>query len=122
MQAEERVMRALLSTEWRPTFCIELYRKDAPGRMEGIHHRTATSQPTQRGITLNRKRILIVVVLLGAVAVGLGFFWPFRQRGPSLQLPGVVEIQEIHLGSKIGGRVADVLVKEQDLVEPRQVL
>jgi len=37
-------------------------------------------------------------------------------------LPGVVETQEVRLGSKIGGRVAEVMVREGDMVSPGQLL
>jgi multidrug resistance efflux pump len=63
------------------------------------------------------KRVVAILIILAAVGVGLGFFWPFRRSPATLQLPGVVEIQEVHLGSKIGGRVARVAVREGDLVE-----
>jgi multidrug resistance efflux pump len=33
-------------------------------------------------------------------------------------LPGVVEVQEVRLGSKVGGRVRDVQIREGDLVGP----
>jgi multidrug resistance efflux pump len=62
------------------------------------------------------------VLLLAAVAVTLGFFWPFHHRAETLRLPGVVEIQEVRLGSKIGGRVAEVAVTEGQLVQPGQLL
>lgn len=62
------------------------------------------------------------VALLAAILVALGFFWPFRRHSDQLRLPGVVEIQEVRLGSKVGGRVADVLVSEGDVVKAGQVL
>jgi multidrug resistance efflux pump len=62
------------------------------------------------------------VALLGAVAVALGFFWPFGRRPTRLQLPGVVEIQEVRLGSKIGGRVDKVAILEGEVAEPGQPL
>src|SRR5262249_35841749 len=43
-------------------------------------------------------------------------FWP-RHREQVLRLPGVVEIQEVRLGSKIGGRVEKVAIREGDLVD-----
>src|SRR5205823_5149184 len=62
------------------------------------------------------------LVVLGA-ALGAGaYFWPFGNGHRELRLPGVVEIQEVRLGSKIGGRVAEVAVKESDLVKPGQLL
>ena len=68
------------------------------------------------------KSILAGAALLAAVVVGLGFFWPFHHRKETLRLPGIVEIQEVRLGSKIGGRVAEVCVTEGDIVEPGNVL
>lgn len=68
----------------------------------------------------------IVVVAIGVVilaaAAGLAFYWPFHQRPGVLRLPGTVEIQEVHLSSKIGGRVKAVRVREGDLLQPGQVL
>jgi multidrug resistance efflux pump len=71
---------------------------------------------------MRRLGIVASVLLLAAVAVGLGFFWPFRPKSDTLKLPGVVEIQEVRLGSKIGGRVAKIAAMEGDLVEPGQLL
>jgi multidrug resistance efflux pump len=68
------------------------------------------------------KMILASVLMLATIGTGLGFYWPFGSRQRFLQLPGVVEIQEVRLGSKIGGRVAEVLIEEGDLVEAGQVL
>jgi multidrug resistance efflux pump len=68
------------------------------------------------------KSVALLIVLLAGVAAGFGFFWPFGNRGDVTRLPGVVEIQEVRLGSKIGGRVAEVLVAEGDVVKPGQVL
>jgi multidrug resistance efflux pump len=42
--------------------------------------------------------------------------------GAALRLPGVVETQEVRLGSKVGGRVAEVRAEEGQLVEPGTVL
>jgi multidrug resistance efflux pump len=68
------------------------------------------------------KRIAVVVVLLVAVAATLGFFFPFWHKQDNLRLPGVVEIQEVRLGSKVGGRVAEVYIMEGDMVQPGQML
>lgn len=72
---------------------------------------------------MNRKRlaafVLLALLILGGVA---GCVWYFRPASEQLSLPGVVEIQEVRLGSKIGGRVAEVKVREGDLVEAGQLL
>lgn len=72
---------------------------------------------------MTRKTFLIIAgtVLAGVVLAGCVLL-PLRNRGDVLRLPGVVEIQEVRLGSKIGGRVAKTAVKEGELVEPGQVL
>jgi HlyD family secretion protein len=67
------------------------------------------------------KRILPIVAVLALAAVGVGFYFPFG-RSRSMTLPGIVEIQEVRLGSKVGGRIAKVEVKEGDHVNPRQPL
>jgi multidrug resistance efflux pump len=68
------------------------------------------------------KTVTFVVLLFAAIAAALGFFWPFGGPRDTLRLPGVVEIQEVRLGSKIGGRVAEVFVKEGDEVQTGQKL
>ena len=60
---------------------------------------------------MKKSTVFIGTLLLVAVAAGLGFFWPFG-NGKVLTMPGIVEIQEVRLGSKIGGRVAQLLVAE----------
>jgi multidrug resistance efflux pump len=73
---------------------------------------------------------LLAVVLLAAAGSALGFFWPFGRDSQELRLQGIVEIQEIRLGSKIGGRVERLAynprtqqpIKEGDLVDGGQPL
>ncbi len=65
-----------------------------------------------------KKRVwLIGALVLAAIAVSLGFFWPFSGNGKELRIPGTVEVFEIRLGSKVGGRVARVYVKEGQEVD-----
>jgi HlyD family secretion protein len=83
-----------------------------------------TSRPVleKETFAMTRKALLAGTALVSAVVAGLGFCWPFRDRTPALKLPGVVEVHEVRLGSKIGGRVEEVLVREGDLVQPGQTL
>jgi multidrug resistance efflux pump len=67
---------------------------------------------------VNRKTLVLTVLLLAAGGVALGFYWPFRSGSQVLRLQGVVEIQEVRLGSKVGGRVEKLWVAEGDLVSP----
>jgi len=70
---------------------------------------------------MNRKRILLLLAAaaaLAATAVYAGWF----HRDTSLQGSGTVEARDIRVGSKIGGRIDKVLVREGDTVQSGQVL
>jgi multidrug resistance efflux pump len=67
------------------------------------------------------KRAVLIAVAVTAVAAAATWFWP--RPGPKvLRLPGTVEVQEVRLGSRVGGRVEAVLVSESEVVEPGRVL
>ena len=51
------------------------------------------------------KRTVLLIAAGVIVAFGLVLFWSFGNGSDVLRLPGIVEIQEVHLGSKVGGRV-----------------
>jgi multidrug resistance efflux pump len=70
---------------------------------------------------MNRKLILILIAVtavLAATALYAGWF----HRDTALQGSGTVEARDIRVGSKIGGRIDKVLVREGDSVQPGQVL
>ncbi len=70
------------------------------------------------------KKLIIISGLL-VVGIGVGvlvYFWPFGGDQDTLKLNGVVEIQDVRLGSKVGGRVKKVMVDEGDTVQPGQEL
>src|SRR5262245_53986889 len=71
-------------------------------------------------MTLKRLGI-IGGILAGTIGV-LGYAWYIHQPSAWLRLPGTVEIQEVRLSSRVGGRVESVLVQEGDLVEGGQPL
>src|SRR5207249_12124596 len=73
--------------------------------------------------SMRRKALIGVIVLAVVAGAGLGwYFWPWRTDNGVLRLPGVVEIQEVRLGSKIGGRVQAVKIYEGDIAEAGQPL
>ena len=70
---------------------------------------------------MTRKRVFILIlvaVILGGTTVYATWF---RHDG-ALQGSGTVEARDIRVGSKVGGRIDKVLVREGDRVEPGQVL
>ncbi|HWY27323.1 MAG TPA: efflux RND transporter periplasmic adaptor subunit [Candidatus Angelobacter sp.] len=70
---------------------------------------------------MNRKRIVILgaaVIAIAATALSAGWF----HRDTTLQGSGTVEARNIRVGSKVGGRIDKVLVREGDFVQPGQIL
>jgi len=70
---------------------------------------------------MNRKLLIPVIVV--AALVGLAVYTSgMLHRDTSLRGSGTVEARNIRVGSKIGGRIDKVLVREGDPVEAGQVL
>lgn len=70
---------------------------------------------------MNRKRILFIVLLAAAIAATV-LYANWFHRDPSLQGSGTVEARDIRVGSKVGGRIDKVLVREGDAVQAGQIL
>jgi HlyD family secretion protein len=68
-----------------------------------------------------KKKIAIVVAVLVLGTMSLAFAWMNRDNR-SLIASGTLEARNISIGSKVGGRVSRVLVREGDHVEPNQLL
>lgn len=66
---------------------------------------------------MKNKIVIALIVLVVAVAGAVAAFWPFGNNH-KLRLPGIVEIQEVRLGSKVGGRVEKLFVIEGQTVSP----
>jgi multidrug resistance efflux pump len=71
---------------------------------------------------MNWKMLSPAAAVLGAATLALGFYGPLHRRPQVLHLPGTVEVQEVRLSPRIGGRVARVAVAEGDVVRPGQAL
>ncbi|HZV89905.1 MAG TPA: efflux RND transporter periplasmic adaptor subunit [Candidatus Binatus sp.] len=70
---------------------------------------------------MNRKRILIIL-LAAAILGGTALYATWFRRDNALQGSGTVEARDIRVGSKVGGRIDKVLVREGDRVQPGQTL
>jgi len=68
-----------------------------------------------------KKKVAIIVAVLTAGGLTAAFAWKGR-RGDSVVASGTLEARNINVGSKVGGRVKTVLVREGDRVEPNQLL
>jgi multidrug resistance efflux pump len=70
-----------------------------------------------------RKPVIIGVAVLLVVAVAAAWkYMSGRASADRLVLSGTIEADEIHVGSKIGGRVAEVFVQEGQEVKQGQTL
>lgn len=70
---------------------------------------------------MKRKAILLAAIIAAALAVTAVYPGWFN-RDHSLRGSGTVEARNIRVGSKIGGRIDKVLVREGDSVQPGQIL
>jgi HlyD family secretion protein len=71
---------------------------------------------------MSAKRIFFGAFLTAAVTSAVGASWYFTRIEPELRLPGVVEIQEVRLSSKVGGRIKLVHAQEGQIVSQGQPL
>lgn len=72
---------------------------------------------------MNRKLLILPLVGMGLVAAAVaGYSMGWFRHNNSLQGSGTVEARDIRVGSKIGGRIDKVLVREGDSVDAGQVL
>ena len=71
---------------------------------------------------MNRKRIPLLLVVIGLVAAATAYSMGWFHRDTTLQGSGTVEARNIRVGSKVGGRIDKIVVREGDTVEPGQLL
>src|SRR5215470_12469369 len=68
-----------------------------------------------------KKRIAIVLAVLVVGGISMASAWRSRS-GDALVASGTLEARNISVGSKVGGRVSNVLVHEGDRVDANQLL
>ena len=65
-----------------------------------------------------KHRIIIVSTLVGIVVLGAVYaFWHSNGRAAAIVISGIIEADDIHVGSKIGGRVLKVVAREGQTVK-----
>src|SRR5580658_685815 len=70
---------------------------------------------------MSRKRIFLIV-LVAVILGGTTVYATWIRSDNALQGSGTVEARDIRVGSKVGGRIDRVLVREGDRVQPGQTL
>ena len=70
---------------------------------------------------MTRKRVF-VLILVALILGGTTVYATWFRRDNALQGSGTVEARNIRVGSKVGGRIDKVLVREGDRVQPGQTL
>lgn len=71
---------------------------------------------------MTKKRVLLLTGIAIVALAGWALYASVSERGNTLEGSGTVEARNIRVGSKVGGRILRVHVREGDLVEPGQVL
>jgi multidrug resistance efflux pump len=69
-----------------------------------------------------KRKPLVILILVAAVLGATTVYATWFRRDNALQGSGTVEARDIRVGSKIGGRIDKVLVREGDTVQAGQVL
>lgn len=70
-----------------------------------------------------KKSIVLLSVLIVAVLLGTGYaLWNMIGAKGSTVISGIIEADDIHVGSKIGGRVLKVVARRGQLVKAGEVL
>lgn len=71
---------------------------------------------------MTRTRLVLIVVAAVIIGAAILFYTGWFHPDTALQGSGTVEARDIRVGSKIGGRIDKVLVREGDRVQAGQVL
>ena len=71
---------------------------------------------------MKRKQLIFLLLLILALVAAAGYSMGWFRRDSALQGSGTVEARNIRVGSKVGGRIDKVLVREGDAVAAGQIL
>ncbi len=76
----------------------------------------------QESLSMIWKPLALGSALVAAVGSLAGVIFQFREQPHELRLPGTVEVQEVRLSSRVGGRVSKVLTSESATVAAGQAI
>lgn len=101
-----------------------LYRAKQVGRNRIIKAEVTTKDSAK--VTRNLLKFAVFLLLVIGVVVGITIIYPKIatkvETKPDTIFSGTIETHEVFVGSKIGGRVTEVLIKEGDYVKKGQPL
>ena len=73
-----------------------------------------------------KRRTVMVAVFAAVFVLGMGYsLWNYAANRDSFIISGVIEADDIHVGSRLGGRVLKVVAREGETVkagEPMVIL
>jgi multidrug resistance efflux pump len=70
-----------------------------------------------------KPRAVIFSILIAACLIGVSYFlWRGNRPASAFVISGVIEADDVHVGSKIGGRVLKVVAKEGQTVQAGEIL
>ena len=70
-----------------------------------------------------KRSTVILIILAGILVVGTGYaLWNITATRDAFVISGVIEADDIHVGSKVGGRVLKVVAKEGETVKEGETL
>lgn len=70
----------------------------------------------------SKKQALLLIVVAGLAAAAAYATWQSWDQGDEFVVSGVIEADDIHVGSRVGGRVMKVVAKEGQAVKAGEVL
>src|SRR3989441_738014 len=74
-------------------------------------------------LVMSKRSLYIISVIIAVLVAGAGYTaWRVIGNGGEFAISGVIEADDIHVGSKVGGRVLKVVAKEGETVKEGETL
>jgi HlyD family secretion protein len=71
---------------------------------------------------MNRHKVILIAFAAALAMIAGYFFWNASGNNRAIVISGVIEADDIHIGSKIGGRVLKVVAKRGQTVKAGEIL